>query len=77
MEDYEYLWLVNEGPPAIGVPNSGDEIAEQFIASRTRFSRVPTDLMAARAALAGVLGGSVFADGFESGDAGEWSAVVE
>jgi hypothetical protein len=68
---------VNEGKPTIGVANSADEIAEQFIASRTRFSRVPTDLMEARAALAAVLGGAVFADGFESGDAGEWSAVVE
>jgi hypothetical protein len=77
MEDYEYLWLVNEGPPTIGVPNSGDEIAAQFIASRTRFSRVPTALMEARAALAAVLDTAVFADGFESGDTEEWSGVAE
>ncbi len=55
MEDYEYLWLVNGGPPEIGVGNAADGAASQFIDSRTRFSRVPTDLMAARTALADFL----------------------
>ncbi len=58
MEDYEYLWLVNGGAqPRIGVPNAADALAQEFIASRTLFSRVPTDLYAARAALAAQLTG--------------------
>lgn len=57
MEDYEYLWLVNEGDPQIGVTNQGDTLARGFIASRTHFSRVPTDLYEARAALAAQLTG--------------------
>lgn len=52
MEDYEYLWLLNEGDPQIGASNEADDLAQQFIASRTRFSRVPTDLYATRAAIA-------------------------
>ncbi len=55
MEDYAYLWLVNEGDPQIGAANEADRLAQQFIASRTRFSRVPTDLYTARAALAAEL----------------------
>lgn len=76
MEDYEYLWLVNNGPPQIGVTNAADTTASQFIDSRTHFSRVPTDLMAARTALAEILLGSIFADGFESGSTATWSWVV-
>lgn len=57
MEDYEYLWLLNEGDPQVGVANQADDLAGQFIASRTRFSRVPTDLYAARAAIAARLTG--------------------
>jgi hypothetical protein len=75
MEDYEYLWLVNDGPPQIGVANTADAAASQFIDSRTRFSRVPTDLMAARAELA-VLLAPLFADGFESGDTAAWSSAI-
>ncbi len=52
MEDYEYLWLLNGGDPQIGVTNDADVLAGQFIASRTLFSRVPTDLYAAREAIA-------------------------
>jgi hypothetical protein len=52
MEDYEYLWLLNGGEPSVGVANEADALAEAFISSRTLFSRVPTDLYAARAALA-------------------------
>ncbi len=57
MEDYEYLWLVNGGQPQIGVTNRADGIAQQFIASRTLFSHVPTDIYATRAALAALLTG--------------------
>ncbi|MBN2501147.1 MAG: DUF4091 domain-containing protein, partial [Anaerolineales bacterium] len=56
MEDYEYLWLLNQGDPMIGVPNQADELAGQFIDSRTLFSRVPTDLYAVRAAIAAQFG---------------------
>ena len=75
MEDYEYLWLVNNGPPTIGAPNAADSAASQFIDSRTRFSRVPTDLIAARTALAEILS-PLFADGFEEGNTSEWSREV-
>jgi hypothetical protein len=57
MEDYEYLWLLNEGDPQIGVANEADTLAEQFIDSRTLFSRVPTDLYETRAAIAAQLAG--------------------
>jgi hypothetical protein len=57
MEDYEYLWLLNEGDPQIGVANEADALARQFIASRTRFSRVPTDVYETRAAIATQLTG--------------------
>jgi hypothetical protein len=46
MEDYEYLWLLNEGSPVIGVESEADVMTERFIQSRTLFSRVPTDLHA-------------------------------
>ena len=52
MEDYEYLWLLKDGPPQIGDQDMADRLAGQFISSRTRFSRVPTDLYETRAALA-------------------------
>jgi hypothetical protein len=57
MEDYEYLWLLNDGDPQIGVTNPADTVARQFIDSRTLFSRVPTDLYATRAAIAAQLTG--------------------
>jgi hypothetical protein len=57
MEDYEYLWLLNQGDPQIGTLNSADNLAGEFISSRTLFSRVPTDLYAARAAIAAELTG--------------------
>jgi hypothetical protein len=57
MEDYEYLWLLNGGDSQIGVTNDSDDLAGQFIASRTRFSRVPTDLYDARATIAARLTG--------------------
>ncbi|NJP07993.1 MAG: DUF4091 domain-containing protein [Chloroflexaceae bacterium] len=57
MEDYAYLWLLNGGDPVIGEVHAADTLAGQFIASRTRFSRVPTDLYATRAAIAAELVG--------------------
>ena len=57
MEDYEYLWLLNEGEPQIDVINEADTLASQFIDSRTLFSRVPTDLYETRAAIAAQLTG--------------------
>jgi hypothetical protein len=57
MEDYEYLWLLNEGDPQIGVTHAADTLAGQFIDSRTLFSRVPSDLYATRAAIAAQLTG--------------------
>ncbi|MBN1487370.1 MAG: DUF4091 domain-containing protein, partial [Anaerolineae bacterium] len=59
MEDYEYLWVLNEGEPQIGETNEADTLAQQFINSRTSFSRVPTDLYAARAAIAQAISGPV------------------
>mgnify|MGYP000870771287 CR=1 FL=1 len=55
MEDYEYLWLLTKHDPEVGVTNRADLLAGQFIASRTLFSRVPTDLYATRAALAAAI----------------------
>lgn len=55
MEDYEYLWLLNNGYPQIGVTSKADTLARQFISSRTLFSRVPTDFYNQRAALASQL----------------------
>jgi hypothetical protein len=52
MEDYEYLWLLNGKDPVIGVVNSADTLAGQFISSRTLFSRVPTDLYTIRELIA-------------------------
>ena len=52
MEDYEYLWLLNGGKPSVGESNASDDIAKSLIESRTKFSRVPTDLEATRTALA-------------------------
>jgi hypothetical protein len=57
MEDYEYLWLLNEGDPQVGLANQADTLAGQFIDSRTRFSRVPTDLYNTRANIAEQLTG--------------------
>jgi len=55
MEDYEYLWLLTQHDPQIGSTHRADTLARQFIASRTRFSRVPTDLYETRAAIAGAI----------------------
>lgn len=58
MEDYEYLWLLAEGNPQIEVPNKADPYASRMVHSRTLFSRVPTDLTAARRAMGETLSGT-------------------
>ena len=55
MEDYEYLWLLSGGDPEIGIENGADTQAGQFIASRARFSHVPTDLDDTRAGPGGLV----------------------
>jgi hypothetical protein len=55
MEDYEYLWLLAGGTPAVDATNAADAFVDQVVQSRTRFSHVPTDLAAARAALAAAI----------------------
>ncbi len=54
MEDYEYLYLLS-GDPRIGVANTADGFVGQVVQSRTLFSHVPTDLDAARTAIAEAL----------------------
>jgi hypothetical protein len=56
MEDYEYLRLLAGHDPELDGANAADSLAEGFIQSRTRFSRVPTDLAAARIAIAERIG---------------------
>ncbi len=58
MEDYAYLWLLNNGAPTIGERNQADDVASGFIASRTRFDRIPTHLDLARSQLAAAIGGT-------------------
>ncbi|MBU1171201.1 MAG: DUF4091 domain-containing protein [Proteobacteria bacterium] len=71
MEDYEYLWLLNQGGPQIDVANKADVRANQFILSRTRFSRVPTDLFKTRAAIASdIINGNSLDNGGGSGGGG-------
>lgn len=60
MEDFEYLWLLTGHDPQIGVVHDADTLAREFIHSRTRFSRVPNDLMETREALAKALAGPVY-----------------
>jgi len=42
LEDYAYLWLLNNGKPTIGKENQGDVLLQEIVSSRTAFSRVPT-----------------------------------
>ncbi|GAB4451301.1 MAG: hypothetical protein Kow0031_33880 [Anaerolineae bacterium] len=55
-ESYSTM-LDDADAPQIGTSNPADALAGQFIQSRTLFSRVPTDLYAARAAIAAQLTG--------------------
>jgi len=52
MEDYEYLWLLADGKPRIDVFDSADAFVAQIAHSRTKFSRIPTQLEAVRASIA-------------------------
>jgi hypothetical protein len=52
LEDYAYLYLLNQQSPEIGIENEGDLLLEAFISSRTAFSRVPTGIDALRQAVA-------------------------
>jgi len=77
MEDYEYLWLLSGGNPQIGVVNAGDTASDAFIASRTLFSRVPTDLIRAREAMALQLAGvAPVTDGDHDGLDDAWEVSV-
>jgi MYXO-CTERM domain-containing protein len=77
MEDYEYLWMVSAGNAQIGVENAGDTLARSFISSRTLFSRVPTDLYEARAAIAASLAGTPpIVDGDHDTLPDDWEASV-
>ncbi|MFQ5614929.1 MAG: glycoside hydrolase domain-containing protein, partial [Anaerolineales bacterium] len=58
MEDYEYLWLLAGGDPQVDVTNPADAYVAQIVSSRTLFSRVPTDLLDARAAIAAAIMGT-------------------
>jgi hypothetical protein len=55
MEDYEYLWLLGRGKPPIGSVSRADPYVARIVQSRTRYSLVPTDLEAAREAIAAAL----------------------
>jgi hypothetical protein len=55
MEDYEYLWLLIGSDPQIDQDNLADTFVDQIVQSRTKFSRVPTDLGKTRAALAAAI----------------------
>ena len=57
MEDYEYLWLLAGGNPQVSVTNLADIYVAQLVDSRTRFSRIPTDFDAVRAAIAAEIQG--------------------
>jgi hypothetical protein len=52
LEDYAYLYLLNQQSPEIGIENEGDLLLEAFISSRTAFSRVPTGIDILRQAVA-------------------------
>ena len=73
MEDYEYLWLLEDGRPGVDETGAADAWVDRWVASRTLFSRVPTDLATVRRELAlALVSGEIFADGFESGDTAAW-----
>jgi glycosyl hydrolase family 123 len=55
MEDYEYLWLLGGGKPPVNGSSAADPYVARLVQSRTLFSHVPTDLDAAREAVAAAL----------------------
>jgi hypothetical protein len=62
MEDYEYLWLLNGGKPRIATHDGTDDLVSELVQSRTRFSRVPTDIYATRAKIAAQISGESCSD---------------
>jgi len=52
MEDYAYLWLLNQGKPIIGEGNPADLLVQSIIDSRTAYSRIPTAFDALRTEIA-------------------------
>ncbi|MBN1609529.1 MAG: DUF4091 domain-containing protein [Polyangiaceae bacterium] len=67
MEDYAYLALLNGGRPAIGTHDTADAFVDDLVQSRTRFSRVPTDVYATRAKIAVAITGVDCADECDEG----------
>lgn len=76
MEDYEYLWVLNGGDPDIAVSTAADALVAEVVSSRTLFSRVPTDVYATRAEIAGQITGEVCADECTEGSACEGDMLV-
>jgi hypothetical protein len=52
LEDYAYLWLLNQGKPAINQSNQADQLAMTIIDSRTAYNRIPTLMDTIRAEIA-------------------------
>jgi hypothetical protein len=76
MEDYEYLWLLAGGKPQVGAGNAADAHVASLVQSRTQYSRVPTDLQAARAALAQALAAPPPPQGPVSSGRAGWPALA-
>lgn len=60
MEDYAYLWLLNNALPQILTENLGDLMAQEFIQSDTHFSREPTIFNKTRSEIAWILENRIF-----------------
>lgn len=52
LEDYAYLYLLNQQSPEIGIENEGDVHLHTIAFSRTAFNRLPTGIKALRQAIA-------------------------
>lgn len=48
MEDYEYLWLLNNGKAQWDISTTADSLVHQIVKSRTRFSLIPTEVESTR-----------------------------
>jgi len=58
LEDYAYLYLLNQQSPEIGIENESDLQLQTIVHSRTAFSRVPTGINALRQTVAANMGNS-------------------
>lgn len=58
LEDYAYLYLLNQQSPEIGIENESDLQLQTIVHSRTTFSRVPTGINALRQTVAANMGNS-------------------